>query len=109
MLCPADTNEKILKAMLSGFFGGATQVFAFGEYARSLRLVSELPDLREGHVNWTPLRRWLAERSSKRVKPPRKEKRHPEMGCRFPWRRHPDLNWGMRVLQTLALPLGYGA
>ena len=25
------------------------------------------------------------------------------------WRRHPDLNWGMRVLQTLALPLGYGA
>jgi hypothetical protein len=25
------------------------------------------------------------------------------------WRRHPDLNWGIRVLQTLALPLGYGA
>ena len=25
------------------------------------------------------------------------------------WRRHPDLNWGVRVLQTLALPLGYGA
>ncbi len=25
------------------------------------------------------------------------------------WRRHPDLNWGMRVLQTLALPLGYSA
>ena len=25
MLCPADTNEKILKAMLSGFFGGATR------------------------------------------------------------------------------------
>ena len=23
------------------------------------------------------------------------------------WRRHPDLNWGIRVLQTLALPLGY--
>ena len=23
MLCPADTNEKILKAELSGFFGGA--------------------------------------------------------------------------------------
>ena len=25
------------------------------------------------------------------------------------WRRHPDLNWGVRVLQTLALPLGYSA
>ena len=25
------------------------------------------------------------------------------------WRRHPDLNRGMRILQTLALPLGYGA
>ncbi len=25
----------------------------------------------------------------------------------FGWRRHPDLNWGIRVLQTLALPLGY--
>ena len=24
------------------------------------------------------------------------------------WRYHPDLNRGMRVLQTLALPLGYG-
>jgi hypothetical protein len=24
-------------------------------------------------------------------------------------RRHPDSNWGMRVLQTLALPLGYAA
>ena len=27
----------------------------------------------------------------------------------FIWRRHPDLNWGIRVLQTLALPLGYDA
>ena len=25
------------------------------------------------------------------------------------WRRHPDLNRGIRVLQTLALPLGYSA
>ena len=25
------------------------------------------------------------------------------------WRRHPDLNRGMKVLQTLALPLGYSA
>ena len=27
----------------------------------------------------------------------------------FLWRRHPDLNWGIRVLQTRALPLGYVA
>ena len=27
----------------------------------------------------------------------------------FQWRRHPDLNWGIKVLQTSALPLGYGA
>ena len=26
----------------------------------------------------------------------------------FFWRYHPDLNWGMTVLQTVALPLGYG-
>ena len=25
------------------------------------------------------------------------------------WRHHPDLNWGVKVLQTSALPLGYGA
>jgi len=25
------------------------------------------------------------------------------------WRRHPDLNWRMEVLQTSALPLGYAA
>ena len=29
--------------------------------------------------------------------------------CRIFWRRHPDLNRGMKVLQTLALPLGYSA
>ena len=27
----------------------------------------------------------------------------------FLWRRHPDLNWGIKVLQTSALPLGYVA
>jgi hypothetical protein len=25
------------------------------------------------------------------------------------WRRHPDLNWRIKVLQTSALPLGYAA
>ena len=29
--------------------------------------------------------------------------------CRVCWRRHPDLNRGIKVLQTLALPLGYSA
>ncbi len=29
--------------------------------------------------------------------------------CLFFWRHHPDLNRGIRVLQTHALPLGYGA
>ena len=27
----------------------------------------------------------------------------------FLWRRHPDLNRGIKVLQTSALPLGYSA
>ena len=30
-------------------------------------------------------------------------------GKEFKWRRHPDLNRGIKVLQTSALPLGYGA
>ena len=25
------------------------------------------------------------------------------------WRHHPDLNWGVKLLQSSALPLGYGA
>ena len=28
---------------------------------------------------------------------------------RFFWRRHPDLNWGIKLLQSSALPLGSGA
>ena len=27
----------------------------------------------------------------------------------FFWRHHPDLNWGIKLLQSSALPLGYGA
>ncbi len=27
----------------------------------------------------------------------------------FSWRHHPDLNWGIKLLQSSALPLGYGA
>ena len=36
-----------------------------------------------------------------------KRKAH-RQGCFSFWRYRPDLNWGMRVLQTLALPLGHG-
>ena len=32
-----------------------------------------------------------------------------EVSRNFLWRRHPDLNWGIKVLQTSALPLGYVA
>ena len=31
------------------------------------------------------------------------------IGAESFWRRHPDLNRGIKVLQTLALPLGYSA
>ena len=37
------------------------------------------------------------------------KKAHLRCRCAFFWRRHPDLNWGIKVLQTSALPLGYGA
>ena len=38
-----------------------------------------------------------------------KVKRPSRMTRSFFWRRHPDLNRGIKVLQTLALPLGYSA
>ena len=34
---------------------------------------------------------------------------HRKVVCLPNWRRHPDLNRGIRVLQTHALPLGYVA
>ena len=33
---------------------------------------------------------------------------HPQADLHY-WRRHPDSNWRIEVLQTFALPLGYGA
>jgi hypothetical protein len=38
----------------------------------------------------------------------RTESREPRRFAGFSSRCHPDLNWGMVVLQTTALPLGYG-
>ncbi len=35
--------------------------------------------------------------------------KNPALACRIFWRHHPDLNRGVKVLQTSALPLGYGA
>ena len=37
------------------------------------------------------------------------EKNAQKTGRFFFWRHHPDLNRGIKVLQTSALPLGYGA
>jgi hypothetical protein len=37
------------------------------------------------------------------------KKRDGFFGHPFLWRRHPDLNRGITVLQTAALPLGYAA
>ena len=39
----------------------------------------------------------------------KKERASQRLALSFFWRRHPDLNWGITVLQTSALPLGYGA
>ena len=36
-------------------------------------------------------------------------KKSPYLKVIFYLRRHPDLNWGIEVLQTFALPLGHGA
>ncbi len=33
----------------------------------------------------------------------------PRHGWNKIWRRHPESNWGIKVLQTSALPLGYAA
>ena len=33
----------------------------------------------------------------------------PAISGRLDWRRHPESNWRIKVLQTFALPLGYGA
>ena len=35
--------------------------------------------------------------------------RHYRRLCVSKWRRHPDSNWRMKLLQSFALPLGYGA
>ena len=80
------------------------QVFAYGEDTHALRLTSELADLRAGYVNWCAARTEFKSDDDSKGK-----KKALRMECFFRWRRHPDLNWGIRVLKTRALPLGYGA
>ena len=43
------------------------------------------------------------------LKLPKKNYEIHKVSRNFLWRRHPDLNWGIKVLQTSALPLGYVA
>ena len=42
------------------------------------------------------------------IKKARRQWKHLSLRA-FLWRHHPDLNWGIKVLQTSALPLGYSA
>ena len=52
----------------------ATQVFALGEDTHALRLVSELPDLRAGYVNWFPCALRYGSPIQEGVAPPEREK-----------------------------------
>ena len=70
-----------------------------------------------GKVNASPWasatrsRNWSTEsnRVTSRPSPPVEgTKNTPAMGGEN-WRRHPDSNWGITILQTVALPLGYAA
>ena len=44
-------DKKFDKSKLAEFFGSGTRIFAQGEDTRSLRLASELADLRSGYAN----------------------------------------------------------
>ena len=95
-------KEHFLRSALC--FGGVTQVFASGEDTHALRLVSKLPDLRAGYVNWILLRRTHL---AARVAVPKKKGYH--VGILFSLEASPRFELGIRVLQTRALPLGYDA
>ena len=86
-------------------------IHAMREDSFALPLTSELDALCGENVNWIPLRLRLAEPTSNHECRPQKGKKNgiPNGIPFFFWRRHPDLNWGIEVLQTFALPLGYDA
>ena len=83
----------------------ATRYFAEGEYLHALRLTSELVDLRAADANRlrAALRHGAAPMKWRRLH----AKRTPEgvLYVEAP----PGIGPGMKVLQTSALPLGYGA
>ena len=78
------------------------------EYSRALRLASELADLRTANADRIRLR--SARRSPVDLRGDAIKRYTPdERGYTFLWRRHSESDRGIRVLQTRALPLGYGA
>ena len=78
-----------------------------------------LPIPPQRHMKFISSARWRRPAASAPATAPRKACRLPyrprvtkkasPKTMPFAWRRHPDLNRGVKVLQTFALPLGYGA
>ena len=92
----------VAKTILNRFSLEFNQVFAFGEDSRTLRLASELADLRVGNVNWI----FALQKDQFKGVTSKNEKSIP-IGMLRSWRWRSDLNWWITVLQTGALPLGY--
>ena len=84
--------------------------FAFGEYISPSPLVSELPDALRADMRtgFCCARRARRARFDERVAPPTNEKSNP-VGLLRSLEAPPGIGPGMKVLQTSALPLGYGA
>ena len=102
-------NKKELLVDKSSFFGGATSGIRSCEDSFTFPLTSELDALCGENVNWILLRFARRTHFAQEWRIQRKEKTTLRKGVVFLWRRHPDLNWGMKLLQSFALPLGHGA
>ena len=101
MLCPADTNKKIHRDC-DGFFGGTGQIclhLRMGMYADKGSARSSTRRQRSSALHL--IIQICPSCFSKR-------KRTSFRMSFFFWRYWPDLNWRITVLQTGALPLGYG-
>ena len=87
------------------FFGVPLSIFfpCAADLSFARRLFAE--DRASVGVHSLPRRRCASRGAAgERKRPPLHAKRRPIF-----WRRHPDLNRGVRALQALALPLGYSA
>ena len=87
------------------FFGAPLSIFfpCAADLSFARRLFAE--DRASVGVHSLPRRRCASRGAAgERKRPPLHAKRRPIF-----WRRHPDLNRGVRALQALALPLGYSA